>query len=872
MTRLCRTSGSRPVAVLLAASIILLPSSARAADVACARTYTADSDFDTGNLNNLNHDAPNNNQLQLNQVTEPFPFVNIAASARGTMIRIDVNSGDILGEYFTAPGGMGRDPSRTTVDKLGNVWVSNRGEASGGRGSVTRVGLPIGGTRGNVSDTGFDPHPAGQYLQPPFQYNTCVDRDGDGLIRTSRALGNVLPWTNEGGTDSNGGVLTANDECIINYTRVNGIATRTVAVDQNNDIWTGGINNAHEKVNGVTGATVPGTQFNLNCGGYGGLVDGNNVLWSARLGNGLLRFDADTLSGACLGNGSGDYGLAVDPQTGHIWQTYLEGDRIAKLNAGGGLITTYSHGNYYAQGVAVDGVGNVWVAHSLLGPSTSVGHLRTDGTFVGNVLLPGGVGPTGVAIDANGKVWVANINSNNAMRIDPNAGPIGGGGFPVGAVDMTVNLGTGAGPYNYSDMTGFVAIGVTAPSGTWTTVHDGGVAGTAWGTISWNGSTPAGTNIKVEVRASDAQSDLSSETFQEVTSGVSFCSLAVAGRYLEIRTTLSRDAGVAASPVLFDLSVACCNNPPEALCADRTVSAGPTSCLASASVDNGSVDPDGDSIVITQDPPGPYALGTTTVTLTATDDQGAADSCTALVKVVDDTPPQITCPALASANADAACRAAVPAVGPATVTDNCTAPGSLTVTQTPAPGTLLGPGTHTVAVSATDPSGNAASCTSAFTVIDNSPPVMSSSVAETSLWPPNHNLENVGLAVSSTDNCGVTSSGVYVFGDEDDEMATGDGNHSPDAKSLAPGTLRLRSERRGDANGRVYLLISTGSDTAGNTGYKCSTVVVPHSPNGSGMASVNAQAAAAIAHCNAHGTAPAGYFVVGDGPIIGPKQ
>jgi streptogramin lyase len=78
----------------------------------------------------------------------------------------------------------------------------------------------------------------------------------------------------------------------------------------------------------------------------------------------------------------------------------------------------------------------------------------TDGTYVGNVTLPGGNGPTGVAVDANGKVWVANINTNNAMHIDPSAGPAGGGGFPVGAVDLTVDLGAGSGPYNYSDMTG----------------------------------------------------------------------------------------------------------------------------------------------------------------------------------------------------------------------------------------------------------------------------------------------------------------------------------------------------------------------------------------------------------------------------------
>ena len=44
--------------------------------LSCSRTYTLDADFDEGTLLNLNHD-PNHDQLQLNRVTQPFPFVNI---------------------------------------------------------------------------------------------------------------------------------------------------------------------------------------------------------------------------------------------------------------------------------------------------------------------------------------------------------------------------------------------------------------------------------------------------------------------------------------------------------------------------------------------------------------------------------------------------------------------------------------------------------------------------------------------------------------------------------------------------------------------------------------------------------------------------
>jgi hypothetical protein len=111
-----------------------------------------------------------------------------------------------------------------------------------------------------------------------------------------------------------------------------------------------------------------------------------------------------------------------------------------------------------------------------------------------------------------------------------------------------------------------------------------------------------------------------------------------------------------------------------------------------------------------------------------------------------------------------------------------------------------------------------------------------------------------------------------VFGDEDDETPTGDGNFSPDAKNIAPVTLRLRAERKGDADGRVYLIIVTATDASGNVSRCCRTVTVTHDQSKASKASVAAQAAAAQAYCEAHGTAPPGYFVIGDGPIIGPKQ
>ncbi len=80
--------------------------------------------------------------------------------------------------------------------------------------------------------------------------------------------------------------------------------------------------------------------------------------------------------------------------------------------------------------------------------------------------------------------------------------------------------------------------------------------------------------------------------------------------------------------------------PPVAQCKHVTVSAD-VSCMADASIDDGSFDPDGDTITLVQSPPGPYPLGDTSVTLTVTDIHGVSDSCVATVTVADTTPPKI---------------------------------------------------------------------------------------------------------------------------------------------------------------------------------------------------------------------------------------
>jgi FlgD Ig-like domain/HYR domain len=142
-------------------------------------------------------------------------------------------------------------------------------------------------------------------------------------------------------------------------------------------------------------------------------------------------------------------------------------------------------------------------------------------------------------------------------------------------------------------------------------------------------------------------------------------------------------------------------------------------------------------------------------------------------------------------------------------------------------------GATTVTFTATDDAGNASTCSAIVTVVDTTPPTIDVVMDRNVLWPPDHQLVEVCATVTVTDRCdahaaftleSITSSEVG--------NSKSSGGASDDIKYAEVGTpdlcYKLRSERRGDGDGRTYVIAYRATDGSGNSADDTVRVRVPH--------------------------------------------
>jgi hypothetical protein len=483
--------------------------------LAASKVYTTDADFDLGVLSGVNHDAPNNNQLQLNKVGTTFPVMWIANAGEDTVSKFDTNLNVEVARYRTwfGPTGQagsrgihgaysGPAPSRTAVDINGNAYVLNRFFEN--KKPVLLKILTEGG----------------------------IDRNGNGVIDTSTSA-TALNMADTNGNDRiDPNEIT--DERVAWAVEVgdqNGLG-RALCIGTDGNLWVGMYNTSRfYKYNAADGSVMAGPVA-VTWTPYGCLIDKDGTLWSASLGSVLGKI---TNTGSNAGPytvssffGGGNYGIGLGNNKVYLGSSSQVFNPATNTFASIGFTVGGS-------GIVVDGSGSIITGSSTVQKVSSSGLIQWTAP-----LQAGGTSAIGVQVDSNNDVWQIGFASSGRMQKYR-----GTDGAPLGVFPV------GNSPYTYSDAAGFAARNVTSPTGTWTVTFDGGAAATPWGTINWNDLVPPGASVQVRARTADTVGGLPLQPYQGVSKGTQF---AASGRFIQIETRLNANTSLE-SPVLYDLRV-----------------------------------------------------------------------------------------------------------------------------------------------------------------------------------------------------------------------------------------------------------------------------------------------------------------------------
>jgi hypothetical protein len=517
----------------------------------------------------------------LNSGSNQFYFMWIANNSAGWVSKYDTRTGKEVGRYFSVipkdcsnspmgppcAGGqvhqlkatMSYNPSRTAIDIYGDMWVANR--ALGLQGSVTKIANDV---------------------------SSCIDRNGNGTIETSRDLNNdgeisTAAAAGEMIVPSDPANPNTYDECVL-FTKPVGrvavggeVAARALAISAGieggaGDVWVGLWHEQKmQKMNSLNGELLPVNQLGdmsiaLPFGPYGCIVDRLQRLWVVEPGIGRLAL-IDTQTGALLDsnintNLCGAYGLGIDSKN-RLWipgwtkgakacrydrttQTWTLFDFSAAIGSTGVPFT-------WGRGIAVDAQGQVYMS----GYGANVSQLIRFDSETG-AIIPFGANQfielsdaqtsaaVGVGLDGDGHPWVNN-SSGNVSKVDK----------ATGAITRTKQQPPGL--YTYSDFTGYQLRNFTAPRGVYRKDFEACDPDNEWRTLSWVATTPPNTQIQVFVKVATSRALLDSASAQKFGPYTSSpIDLVAAGvpktQFLRLEFNLRSTDGMT-TPVLKDFSL-----------------------------------------------------------------------------------------------------------------------------------------------------------------------------------------------------------------------------------------------------------------------------------------------------------------------------